>query len=94
MGGSDATVTNATNVLREIDVICFDLFGTLIEITDRRRPFAPAQSSGCLLITQHELGVDLLRHRSGRKPRCSPRGPIPNFPGLPFQITDHLGDPI
>lgn len=40
MGGPDAKVTDVTNVLREIDVICFDLFGTLIEITDRRRPFA------------------------------------------------------
>lgn len=27
-------------VLEGIELICFDLFGTLIEITDRRRPFA------------------------------------------------------
>ncbi|WP_375699394.1 HAD family hydrolase [Pseudophaeobacter sp. TrK17] len=27
-------------MLKGIDCICFDLFGTLIEITDRRRPFA------------------------------------------------------
>lgn len=40
MGGPDAKVTDVTNALREIDVICFDLFGSLIEITDRRRPFA------------------------------------------------------
>ena len=29
-----------TDVLRDIDVVCFDVFGTLIEVTDRRRPFA------------------------------------------------------
>lgn len=45
MGGPDAKVTDVTNVLREIDVICFDLFGTLIEITDRRRPFAQTRSA-------------------------------------------------
>ncbi|WP_165937660.1 HAD family hydrolase [Antarcticimicrobium sediminis] len=28
-------------VLSGIELVCFDLFGTLIEITDRRRPFAP-----------------------------------------------------
>lgn len=27
-------------ILSGIDLICFDLFGTLVEITDRRRPFA------------------------------------------------------
>lgn len=27
-------------VLEGIELICFDLFGTLVEITDRRRPFA------------------------------------------------------
>ncbi|MBU0643460.1 MAG: HAD family hydrolase [Alphaproteobacteria bacterium] len=27
-------------VLERIELICFDLFGTLVEITDRRRPFA------------------------------------------------------
>lgn len=38
MGQSDARMTD---VLRDIDVVCFDVFGTLVEITDRRRPFAP-----------------------------------------------------
>ena len=28
------------DVLSGIDLICFDLFGTLVEITDRRRPLA------------------------------------------------------
>jgi HAD superfamily hydrolase (TIGR01509 family) len=28
------------DVLGDIDVVCFDVFGTLIDITDRRRPFA------------------------------------------------------
>lgn len=37
MGQPDARMTD---VLRDIDVICFDVFGTLIEIRDRRRPFA------------------------------------------------------
>lgn len=37
MGQPDIRVPD---VLRDIDVICFDVFGTLIEITDRRRPFA------------------------------------------------------
>lgn len=32
--------TKMTDVFRDIDVICFDVFGTLIEITDRHRPFA------------------------------------------------------
>tara|TARA_R110002074_G_scaffold106309_1_gene229436 strand:- start:10238 stop:10930 length:693 start_codon:yes stop_codon:yes gene_type:complete len=41
MGGPDAKVTDVTNVFRDIDVVCFDVFGTLVEITDRRRPFAP-----------------------------------------------------
>ena len=27
-------------ILSDIDLICFDLFGTLVEITDHRRPFA------------------------------------------------------
>lgn len=30
-----------TGVLHEIDLVVFDAFGTLVEITDRRRPFAP-----------------------------------------------------
>lgn len=29
-----------TGVLHEIDIVVFDVFGTLVEITDRRRPFA------------------------------------------------------
>lgn len=37
MGQPDA---RTADVLRDIDVVCFDVFGTLIEITDRRRPFA------------------------------------------------------
>ena len=37
MGQPDIRVPD---VFRDIDVICFDVFGTLIEITDRRRPFA------------------------------------------------------
>ena len=37
MGQPDARMPD---VLRDIDVVCFDVFGTLIEITDRRRPFA------------------------------------------------------
>ena len=37
MGQPDARMTD---VLRDIDVVCFDVFGTLIEVTDRRRPFA------------------------------------------------------
>jgi FMN phosphatase YigB (HAD superfamily) len=28
------------NIFTDIDIVVFDLFGTLIEITDRRRPFA------------------------------------------------------
>jgi FMN phosphatase YigB (HAD superfamily) len=28
------------NLLQNIDIVCFDLFGTLIEITDRQRPLA------------------------------------------------------
>jgi HAD superfamily hydrolase (TIGR01509 family) len=39
MGQSDASA-RMTDVLRDIDVVCFDVFGTLIEVTDRRRPFA------------------------------------------------------
>jgi HAD superfamily hydrolase (TIGR01493 family) len=39
MGQSDASA-RMTDVLRDIDVVCFDVFGTLVEITDRRRPFA------------------------------------------------------
>ena len=37
MGKPDARMPD---VLRDIDVVCFDVFGTLIEITDRCRPFA------------------------------------------------------
>lgn len=37
MGPPDNSVTD---IFRDIDVICFDVFGTLIEITDRHRPFA------------------------------------------------------
>lgn len=40
MGGPDAKMTDVTNVVRDIDVVCFDVFGTLVEITNRRRPFA------------------------------------------------------
>jgi HAD superfamily hydrolase (TIGR01509 family) len=40
MGQSEASA-RMTDVLRDIDVVCFDVFGTLVEITDRRRPFAP-----------------------------------------------------
>lgn len=40
MGQSDASA-RMTDVLRDIDVVCFDVFSTLVEITDRRRPFAP-----------------------------------------------------
>jgi len=39
MGQPDARMTDCS-VLRDIDVVCFDVFGTLVEITDRRRPFA------------------------------------------------------
>lgn len=39
MGQSDASA-RMTDVLRDIDVVCFDVFGTLIEVTDRRWPFA------------------------------------------------------
>jgi HAD superfamily hydrolase (TIGR01509 family) len=37
MGQPDARMID---VLRDIDVVCFDVFGTLVEITDRHRPFA------------------------------------------------------
>lgn len=32
---------------QDIDLICFDVFGTLIEISERRRPFAHL-GSGCI----------------------------------------------
>lgn len=38
MGQPDAKMTD---VFRDINVVCFDVFDTLIEITDRRRPFVP-----------------------------------------------------
>ena len=39
MGQPDARTTDCS-VFRDIDMVCFDVFGTLIEVTDRRRPFA------------------------------------------------------
>jgi hypothetical protein len=43
-------------ILSGIDLFCFDLFETLVEITDRRRPFAPLRRNMTL------EKVERLRH--------------------------------
>lgn len=40
LNGKAGLPTSMKNVLQNIDLVCFDLFGTLIEITDRQRPLA------------------------------------------------------
>ncbi|OZB17384.1 MAG: hypothetical protein B7X55_06460 [Rhodobacterales bacterium 34-62-10] len=40
LNGKDGLPASMNNVLQNIDVVCFDLFGTLINIIDRQRPLA------------------------------------------------------
>jgi hypothetical protein len=59
--------------MTEIRAVCFDAFGTLVEITDKRRPFRTLLQGGVGSITADELLTQRSRGCSQSRGTVTPR---------------------
>lgn len=56
-----ASVTDLPPVFNGIEAVCFDAFGTLVEITDRQQAFRPALEE--LVDLRSRIGLELVEYR-------------------------------